>query len=337
MDLKPYGAKTYIWLILLVSALISGIMLLAYGPGGSTGIMGRLGMGTIMTAGIWLGCALIVTYLWNRFPWEEKPLLHLVIEILSIIAYTTLYSFLVYTVSVRLALVPPAGDLFMEAVFTVILTLLITAIHESAFFYRQWKYNFSRSLRLERDNLEAKYESLRTQINPHFLFNSLNSLTGMVDDNPEAVGYIANLSDFFRYMLSSGDKELVTVGAEIDLLEKYIALQQSRFRSNLEVLLVVPENCYGFAVPPLVLQMLVENAIKHNIISREKPLKIRVFTEGSSLCVENNLQKKTEVASTGQGIRNIRERYSFFTGEEVTVTEDSDTFRITIPMLKAEL
>lgn len=337
MNLKPYGAKTYLWLILLVSLLLAGIVLVGYSMNGPAGILKRLGLGTVMTAGIWLGCALIVTYLWNRFPWEEKPVLHLFIEIISIIGYTVLYSFTVYHIALYLELYTPVESIFMEAVFTVILTLLITAIHESVFFYRQWKYNFSRSVRLERDNLEAKYEGLRAQINPHFLFNSLNSLTGMVDDNPQAVGYIANLSDFFRYMLSSRDKELVSVGDEIELLEKYIALQRTRFPGNLDFSLEIPENCFAYAIPPLVLQMLVENSIKHNVISRERPLKVRLFVQGQFLCVENNLQKKTEVASTGQGLRNIRERYSFFTGEEVKVTSGAGMFRVAVPLLEAAL
>ncbi|MCK4853844.1 MAG: histidine kinase, partial [Bacteroidales bacterium] len=214
---------------------------------------------------------------------------------------------------------------------------LITAIHELIFFYKQWKHNFSKSIRLEKDNIQAKYETLKTQINPHFLFNSLNSLTNLVDDNEKAVTYISDLSEFLRYMLSSRDKELVLVREEINLLKKYIHLQQSRFKTNLSITVDVPESFYHFAIPPLVLQMLVENSIKHNIISRDKPLKVSVRAGNKSLVVENNLQKKSGISSTGQGLRNITERYRLFTTREVEITETSAIFKVAIPLLTLEL
>lgn len=219
----------------------------------------------------------------------------------------------------------------------MLITYLITAIHELVFFYKQWKHNFSKSIRLEKDNIQAKYETLKTQINPHFLFNSLNSLTNLVDENEAAVRYITDLSDFFRYMLGSRDKELVLVREEINLLKKYIHLQQSRFKTNLSIAVDVPESFYHYAISPLVLQMLVENSIKHNIISRDKPLKVSVRTGDESLVVENNLQKKSGISSTGQGLRNITERYRHFTTREVEITETSAIFKVAIPLLTLEL
>ena len=159
----------------------------------------------------------------------------------------------------------------MEIFTTILITFFITSIHESIFFYQQWKYNFSKSVRLEKDNIEARYEALRAQINPHFLFNSLNSLTTMVEDNKPVVEYIQNLSDLLRYMLKSGEKELVLLRDEITILNSYISLQQMRFPETLKIKVDVAESFYHFAVPPLVLQMLVENCLKHNIISKDKP------------------------------------------------------------------
>jgi LytS/YehU family sensor histidine kinase len=158
-----------------------------------------------------------------------------------------------------------------------------------------------------------------------------------VDENEAAVKYIGDLSDFFRYMLGSRDKELVLVREEINLLEKYIHLQQSRFKTNLDIEVDVPEKFYHYAIPPLVLQMLVENSIKHNIISGEKPLKITVSARGESIEVENNLQKKSGIASTGQGLRNIAERFRLFTAREVEITETNAIFRVPIPLLTVEL
>jgi LytS/YehU family sensor histidine kinase len=272
----------------------------------------------------------------EKIPWEFNPARHLVLEILLITVYTVAFSTVIHLVEIRLELVEHE-NLFFDAFVTLLITYLITALHEGFFFYRQWKYNFSKSIRLEKDNIQAKYEMLKTQINPHFLFNSLNSLTNLVEDNDRAVEYIGNLSEFFRYMLSSRDKELVLVREEIKLLERYVSLQQSRFTTNLSVDIDVPEKFYHFAIPPLVLQMLVENSFKHNIISKEKPLKVAVRAHGESISVENNLQRKPGVASTGQGMKNIAERYRLFTTREMQVSETSSIFKVTIPLLKVEL
>ena len=325
------------YLVVLVAILITGIFCLSNGVDSAGRGMVSLGHGLIMTTGIWIGCMAIVQYLWQKFPWEFYPVKHLILEILVITSWTILYSFTLYTLERWTGVFDRVENLFMEAIVTLLITYLITAIHELVFFYKQWKHNFSKSIRLEKDNIQAKYETLKTQINPHFLFNSLNSLTNLVDENETAVRYIGDLSDFFRYMLGSRDKEVVLVREEINLLEKYIHLQQSRFKTSLNIEVNVPESFYHYAIPPLVVQMLVENSIKHNIISKDKPLSVSVRAENETLLVENNLQKKSGISSTGQGLRNITERYRLFTSREVEITETSAIFKVAIPLLTIEL
>jgi two-component system LytT family sensor kinase len=331
------NVKVSPFLVVLVGILVTGIFLVANGVDTPAGGLLSLGHGLIMTAGIWLGCMVIVQYLWRKFPWEFYPVRHLIWEISLITAWTMIYSLILYSIERRTHAFERVENLFMEAFVTLLITYLITAIHELAFFYKQWKHHFSKSVRLEKDNIQAKYETLKTQINPHFLFNSLNSLTSLVDENEAAVNYISDLSEFFRYMLGSRDKELVLVREEINLLGKYIHLQQSRFKSSLDIKVDVPEKTFQFAIPPLVLQMLVENSIKHNVISRDHPLRISVTAWQDSLVVENNLQKKSGISSTGQGLRNIKERYRLFTTREVEIKETSATFRVAVPLLTLEL
>ena len=335
--MRLFGAKISPYLIILVGILITGVFLIANGVDSPARGLVSLGHGLIMTAGIWIGCLAIVQFLWKKYPWEFHPVKHLIWELVLITAWTMLYSYTLYTIERWTKIFQNVEDLFMEAFVTLLITYLITAIHELVFFYKQWKHNFSKSIRLEKDNIQAKYETLKTQINPHFLFNSLNSLTNLVDENEAAVRYITDLSDFFRYMLGSRDKELVLVREEINLLKKYIHLQQSRFKTNLSIAVDVPESFYHYAIPPRVLQMLVENSIKHNIISRDKPLKVSVRAGDESLVVENNLQKKSGISSTGQGLRNITERYRHFTTREVEITETSAIFKVAIPLLTLEL
>lgn len=335
--MRVFGIKISPYPIILVGVLITGVYLISNGIDSPARGLVSMGHGLIMTAGIWTGCLVIVQYLWHKFPWEFYPVKHLIWEMVLITAWTILFSYTLFTIERWTKIFVHVEDLFMEAFVTLLITYLITAIHELVYFYKQWKHHFSKSVRLEKDNIQAKYETLKTQINPHFLFNSLNSLTNLVDENEEAIKYIGDLSDFFRYMLSSRDKELVLVREEINLLKKYIHLQESRFKNNLDIVVDVPESFYHYAIPPLVLQMLVENSIKHNIISRDKPLKVSIRTEGERLIVENNLQKKSGITSTGQGLRNISERYKFFTVSDVEITETEAVFKVAIPLLTMEL
>lgn len=295
-----------------------------------------------MTAGIWGGCAVIVGVLWHKYPWEKYPVKHLVVEIISIFLWVGIFSFTVHSIETWLNVMPRLEDMkgynpVMDIAVTFLITFLITTIHEAVYFYKQWKLNFSKSARLEKDNIEAKYETLKSQINPHFLFNSLNSLALIVDENEEATDYIQNLSEFLRYVLKSRDRELVLVRDEVVVLQKYFSLQKSRFRNNLIVDLNIEERFYHYSLPPLVLQMLVENCIKHNVISKSKPLTVKVFANNGNIIVENNLQKKNAEVSTKQGLRNITDRLAFFTNKEVVIQEKTDMFRVSIPLLTVEL
>jgi len=295
----------------------------------------------LVTAGIWMGCYAIVTFLWRKYPWERHPVKHIVIEVFAILGWIIVFGYSIHSIEKACHILPDSADINSNAsidiFLTILITFFITSIHEAVFFYQQWKINFSKSARLEKDNIEAKYETLKSQINPHFLFNSLNSLTLIVDENEEAVNYIQNLSEFLRYVLKSRDRELVLVRDEVKILNKYFSLQKSRFRDNLIIEVDIDEKYYHYSLPPLVLQMLVENCIKHNIIAKDKKLTINVKAAKDFISVENNLQKKTEIASTKQGLKNIIDRLKFFTSREVKIEENAMVFRVEIPLLTVEL
>jgi sensor histidine kinase YesM len=336
MKINYFNRSLFI-LIPLVGILIVGVFLISYGVSDSQKSLSLLIHGIVMTAGIWLGVMTIVTYLWKKFPWEMAPLMHLFLELILILVYTLTFSLILYSLERKYWDIAEIENLGIEIFITLLITFLITSIHESLFFYQQWKDNFSKSVKLEKDNIEARFEALRAQINPHFLFNSLNSLTTIAGNNKPVVDYIRNLSELLRYMLKSGEKELVLLRDEITLMNHYISLQKMRFPETLSILVDVPENYFHFAVPPLVLQMLVENCIKHNIISKENPLEVEIKAEKESITVTNNLQKRTGVDSTGQGLANISGRYRFFTAREVEINETSNKFIVRIPLLQVEL
>jgi len=289
----------------------------------------------IVTSVFWLSCMFTVKKLWKKYPWHIKPIQHISIEILLII-----------TISLALISIPTIAFVFFGEPFVLLdflynfiivtlVSLFIITFHEAYFFYYQWKLNFNKSAVLEKDNVIAKYETLKNQINPHFLFNSLNTLQTCLDDNPDASKYVQNLSDFLRYTLKTKDADIKLLRDEIKIVEKYYFLQKSRFGNNLTININVEDKFYHYSLPPLSLQILVENAIKHNIISKQKPLTINVFIKNNEyLVVENNLQRKIDVDSTKIGIFNIKNRYKFLSEKEIKIKQQNDKFIVELPLLQ---
>ncbi len=290
------------------------------------------------TVCLWLGSMSIVMFVWKRFPWESMPLKHIIVEFALITVFLSAFilgvdAFICH--NKNLTLIEGFQQNVVSIIFTVLITFLIVTIHEAIFFYRQWKLNFSKSVKLEKDNLEASYNTLKSQVNPHFLFNSLNSLMSLLDNNPRAEQYVQDLSDFLRYVLMSNDRELVTLKEELDNIEKYIHLQKLRFEENLQVEIDIQAALLQYHIPPLTLQMLIENCIKHNTISIQKPLIIRIFDNGKHITISNNLQQKQVEESTGQGLKNIEGRYRFLSGEPIKIESDENHFSVTVPLIKA--
>lgn len=293
---------------------------------------------SIVSSGlIWGGCIAIVGFVWKKFPWESRPIIHLFTEIFLILLYLAIYISIFNLLDLK-----KTGGSFRagidahrsDIVFTVLITFLITTIHEAHFFYRQWKFNFSKSISLEKDNIEARYNALKSQVNPHFLFNSLNSLMNLLEDNPRAGEYVQNLSEYLRYVLLSSSRETVTLQEELENVEKYIDLQKLRFGDNFMVEVSINTPSLQMQMPPLALQMLVENCVQHNVISKTHPLHVRIYDNGHSIIVINNLQKKADYQSTGNGLKNIEGRYRFSEEGNVKVESDDKFFTVSMPLLK---
>ncbi len=189
---------------------------------------------------------------------------------------------------------------------------------------------------LEIEKAESELAALKAQINPHFLFNSFNTLIAVIEDDPKAaVEYVEKMSDFYRFMMQLRDKETITIEEEVDLVKNFGYLLQKRYGENfqLEVQLTGLEKG---RVIPLTLQILVENAVKHNVISKLKPLKVAIRKEAPGyLTVENNLQPKVHPEkSTGFGLTSLRHRYEMLTGKQVKVEETPTSFKVSIPLVQ---
>ena len=206
-------------------------------------------------------------------------------------------------------------------------------------FLINWRKAAVDSERLKRESVKAQYEALKNQVNPHFLFNSLNALTNLVyEDQDKAAKFIKQLSEVYRYVLDTRDKELVTLEEELRFVKSFVYLQEIRFGDNLKFELSMDANPGELQVAPLALQLLIENAIKHNIISREQPLHIRITNSNDWIIVENNVQRKTMITEshTGMGLENIRQRYKFLSDKPMEVIEAEGNFVVKLPLIKPE-
>jgi len=285
----------------------------------------------------WLGCRLIVIKLWNKYPWHIFPLKHILVEIPVVLIYTIVLNFSVgyffmFIENQEVDIV----ERWQSTAVIVILVAAIVSLHEALFFYFFWKENFNKSLSLEKANIKAEYDALKNQINPHFLFNNLNTLITFVEDNQLATNYIQNLAEFLRYTLDLDESDIKTIRNELDLVQKYIYLQKSRFGDNLFVDIDINEKYYDFELPSMSLQMIVDNAIKHNVISKDKPLSIKLFIENNQyLVVENILQKRYGAISTNQGLQNLKKRYIFISEKEIVINETLDKFIVKLPLAQS--
>lgn len=282
---------------------------------------------------LWLGNAFVSDWMDNIFSWHKDPVKRLVAGLVGMTVYTVGAVFgLIYFFHFAFGF--DVGDqLYGTFYSTILITLVITMFMTGRTFLLSWRESAVEAERLKKENMEAQFNSLRSQVNPHFLFNSLNALTNLVyQDQDKAVKFIKQLSTVYRYILSTRDKELVSLAEELEVLHSYLFLQQIRFGEKLK--LHVDLNSDGL-VAPLVLQMLVENAIKHNIIADEQPLTVRIYKDETCVIVENNLQKKSIPTdeSTGAGLENIKKRYSFLSSEAVRVEDNGHSFKVSVPII----
>ncbi|RFZ90247.1 histidine kinase [Mucilaginibacter conchicola] len=189
--------------------------------------------------------------------------------------------------------------------------------------------------RIKNDNLGAQYELLKQQVNPHFLFNSLNTLRAMVEtQDPDAIDFILKLSNFYRYTLESRKLDLIHVHEEMEILKAYLFLQNARFEGGFTFHEDLPDEVLKTLIPPFTLQLLVENCIKHNVVSLDNPLHLSLYAEGQKIILENLIRlKKSEAGSLGVGLNNIQLRYQHLIEREIEINNDGKLFQIKLPII----
>lgn len=206
--------------------------------------------------------------------------------------------------------------------------LFLHCVNAIVFFMNKLKKAQLEAEQLKKISVEAQFEALRNQINPHFMFNCFNVLSTLVyKDADTSAKFIAQISNVYRYLLHSQERKVVTLQEELSFIESYLYLLQIRYGENLIVEREITANPTSYYVAPASLQMLIENAIKHNIISKSSPLKIKLYSHNGSIVVANNLQEKqVKEESTHRGLQNIQSRYQLLSDEKVVVEKTASEF-----------
>ncbi len=229
-------------------------------------------------------------------------------------------------------------DKIQSLIVTGFLIAIITNFYYEAFYlFTQWKKSLVLTEKFKNESIRSQLKSLRNQINPHFLFNSLNTLSVLIDKDPDtAKHFVEELSDVYRYVLNRLGNLMVTITEELEFLESYKYLLDKRHGGNINIDIRVEEKYMSYDIPPLALQLLIENAVKHNVVSRAKPLSIEIFTEDDEfLVVRNSMQKKqAQPISTGIGLKNIRSRFQHLAKRSIEVEETESYFVVKLPLVK---
>lgn len=231
---------------------------------------------------------------------------------------------------------------YLHPIRDFIISLIVTGTCYISYLIRERQTVLLQNGKLLTENIQNQYQTLKNQLNPHMLFNSLNTLQSLVRESPEkAQNYIHELSRVLRYTLQENDTHTVTLREEMDFVEAYIFLMKMRYEDNLSFVIEVDAHWLDYCLPPLSIQTLVENAIKHNEISNRKPLTVEIKAVSTSdstevsLCIDNDLQpRRTSSSGTGIGLANLSKRYELLFGREIQITEMNSKFSVCIPLIK---
>lgn len=293
---------------------------------------------------LYLTNAYFVTYMMNKYKQDLFKLNHLLVALLSSISISLATIFILRFLIIVYGYDQDATSFLQneKMVFywmSLTISVVITAIFYTVYYVKSKQDTKVKEQKVIAGTASAKFDALKNQLDPHFLFNSLNVLTSLIEENPDkAQQFTTSLSKVYRYVLEQKNKELVTVDEELKFAKTYMSLLKNRFEDS--IVFEIPEHAQNpdSKVVPLSLQLLLENAVKHNVVTSSKPLHIKIFETNGSLVVENNLQPKQILKkSSGVGLANIRQRYQLLTNRKVIINQKANSFAVALPMLTKQV
>ncbi len=290
----------------------------------------------------WLGNGTIGRYAEKKLDRSNNPKKTTIIGISLMLIYGIIISVSLPYIFDHFIWDMAKGDIFLDVLIKSLMVMfldsVVIAIYYSTQLSNHWMKSIRKNEELKRENLQAKYEVLKNKVNPHFLFNSLNTLSSVIERKPElGSDFVKKLSDIYRYVLEQSDKELVSLDVEMKFVEDYIFLSKIRFGNALTFHSTIPKNS-DIQVVPLGLQTLIENSIKHNIISDDMPLQIELGIEDNFIVLKNNIQKKNIIMPDRKpyGLENLRNRYTYHCDLPIEITESDDFFTVSLPIIKTK-
>lgn len=341
---KPDKMKVNDKLIRIIGVQFFGIVipnatgLISNSDRSITYLLATYGFFIAMTFLIWEGNRFFLFKLQKRFDWFIHPLQKTVVLLAMNVFYTA-----PVVIGMLLLWYYGTGNavdwqvIQTTVIVCVISVVFITHVYETVFLIKQRQDDLVREEQLERAKAEVELEVLKNQIDPHFMFNSLNSLSYLIDENQDkAKQFTESLAEVYRYILSNKDQELVILEDELAFLQKYIDLLKLRFGEALKVMFEIKEDEKSqYLIPPISVFIALENVVKHNELSKNSPLTVTIGLDGDGLSVRNRMVKKKSLYhSTKIGLNNLKERFRITVNKEVTVKDDGIHFELILPLLK---
>lgn len=298
----------------------------------------------IITAAVTVEINIAVSRWLDRFlGWEEQPLRRAGVQLATILGLTFIISVIAPRVYFWLAPLPGplqvnrAWAMVKNGIIGMLSTLIGTGVYLAMSFFHHWKIKSLEAEQYKVAAAEAQIEALKAQLDPHFMFNSLNTLTELVEINSaKSLDFLKSFGQIYRYVLQTREHESVTLREESDFADSYLFLLKTRFGEALQVEKTIEEADLDKYLPPMTLQLLLENAVKHNVLTASKPLSVRLSSDGEWLTVQNNLQpKSSKPYSSGIGLKNITERVLRLTQKEPVIENGNEVFTVNIPLQKS--
>lgn len=335
------------------------ILLIAMVVGGSTGLLlyrgyaGEFPKGVdlvyfslvpgLLTIPVGLILVRLSELLNKKISWQSNTSLRFITEFMTVFLIMSAVGTTLLTIVVHFYTGTPVSEvypIFKETyirlwILLAVLSLTYSVLSMLTYSFYHYNEGQLKEVRIDRRQLKLQFEALRNQLSPHYLFNSLNTISSLIHRNPDkAESYIRRLAGTYSYVLKSKDRRLVNLSDELEFVKSYYYLLRVRYEEGLVMNIDIPEELNSLKIPPLTLQILVENAVKHNAFSEKHPLAIHLgVINQSHLSISNNkTERPAEVISSKIGLKNIKQRYAFFTSQKIEI-EDKEDYRVTIPLI----
>lgn len=288
------------------------------------------------TLTLWIVNSTICKHTWIKFPIPQFATKNVITQVV-IVPIATFLAVLILVYIDSIILNQPYQEIFIpNLLISMVITLILTTLYNSVYLFKDLESSIAEKEKLEKANVQSQLDILKNQIKPHFLFNSLNTLATLIpEDTDQSVKYVESLAMVYRYILEIRDQKIIPIHEELKCISAYLFMLQIRFGNNLKVRINEGDLNHHHHIVPLSIQLLIENAMKHNIVSNKRPLHIDIYKgESNRLFISNNLQKKDDQEpSTGIGLKNINQRYEIITDESIDIIVTENKFTVSIPLI----